>query len=151
VTEPKTREESLAVFQAERNMDLSVRSQSIPDEWSEEDRQHAIEEGVFAIGPNEGVAPRDLDLSTFTDAIQMTNYEFGAYETYGDARCDVENVQTLDDLFGSEFAERFFKRKRQLIAKFHLNVANLELEELQARIAHLEAQARGDDPPTQSV
>lgn len=131
-------------FISPRNMDLVVRSQTIPSDWSEAAKAESIALGTFLIGPNEGVAPKDLKWSSFINAYQMTNYEFGAYETYGDARCEAEDINDLRALFGTEFETQFYKRKKQLIAQRRLLEAYKERDALNEQIIALEEAARED-------
>jgi hypothetical protein len=85
-------------------------------------------------------------LDAFERAEQMTSFEFDAYETFGQAACNAEGIETLHDLFGTRFAEAFFLRKKFLIldadrrdAVVEVALAQLRLDRIEAKITELMA------------
>lgn len=73
----------------------------------------------------------------FTHAAQMTGYETDAYEMLGEDECDRRGIETLYDLFGTEWAQRFFAFKASLNAKLELADAIAEREALDLEIKRL--------------
>ncbi len=65
----------------------------------------------------------NLDISKFTDPIQMTKWEYCAYNYYGNQKCKIEKISTLEDLFGKEFHDRFFTKKNELLKEISLKNA----------------------------
>lgn len=121
-----------------RNLDLIV-VRTFPKEWTPSDIQG--NEDSFDLGANDGRPVAEIDLALFTEAEQMTNYEFAAYEILGDEECDRQGIDTLFDMFGAEFATAFYKRKTQLIAQSDLVDLYKQLEDLKALIAKREIEA----------
>lgn len=78
-------------------------------------------------------------LDCFDRAEQMTSYEFDAYETLGEDECDRQEIETLHDMFGTEWAEAFYKRKNSLIAKSRLLELYAERRTLTQEIEKYEA------------
>jgi hypothetical protein len=123
-----------------RNLDLIV-VRTFPKDWLPSDIEGNEER--FSLGDNDGRSPSNIRLMAFTEAEQMSNYEFAAYEILGAEECDRQGIDTLHDMFGTEFATAFYKRKTQLIAKADLVEAYAERDKLNERIAELEELARG--------
>lgn len=67
-----------------------------------------------------GARVGDLSLEAFACAGDMTDYEMSIYETIGDDELDRLGVETLNDLYGDEWANAFFKVKNRLLAKSQL-------------------------------
>jgi hypothetical protein len=85
------------------------------------------------------VANVGLLLDCFDDAEDMTSFEFDAYETMGPEELDRQGIETLHDMFGTEWAEAFYKRKNHLITKHDLEDLYRERAKLNAEIEKLEA------------
>lgn len=85
------------------------------------------------------VANVGLLLDCFDDAEHMTAFEFDAYETMGPEELDRQGIETLHDMFGTEWAEAFYKRKNHLISKHELEELYRQRARLNAKIADLEA------------
>jgi hypothetical protein len=79
-----------------------------------------------------------LDLAAFTDAADLVGWEFSAYASYGDARCEAEKIETLSDLFGPLFEDLFRSRHRVLLAQHRLTKLHQELKQIQADITEAE-------------
>jgi hypothetical protein len=77
-------------------------------------------------------------LDCFDRAEQMTAYEFDAYDTLGEDECDRQGIETLHDMFGTDFAVAFYRRKEVLIAKHELQDAQQELRRAQKRVEDLQ-------------
>jgi len=123
------------MFISSRNLDLVV-IKTFPKEWTPE--EIAINANSCDIGLNDGCSPNEIVWEDFVTAVEMTNYEFAAYEIVGDEELDRQGVDTLNDLFGTEFATRFYKRKHQLIAQHRLIHLYKERAALNEQIAELE-------------
>lgn len=91
--------------------------------------------------PQSGPA-HTLDLAAFTNAADLVRWEFSAYTSYGDARCDAEKIETLSDLFGPAFENAFRARHRVLLAQKRLLELRNELARIEADIAETEAVIR---------
>lgn len=81
------------------------------------------------------------NLLLFTDAAQMVDYEFAAYELLGDEECDRQGIDTIYDMFGTEWATLFDKRREYLIIRFDLDRLYGARKELDTEIAALEKRA----------
>lgn len=81
------------------------------------------------------------NLLLFTDAAQMVDYEFAAYELLGDEECDRQGIDTIYDMFGTEWATAFDKRREYLIIRFDLDRLYGARKELDTEIAALEKRA----------
>jgi len=103
-----------------RNLDLVVLPQN------DDDRPRAMK------GLKAGEVRRLFDC--FDTAEQMANYEFDAYGTLGDAECDRQGIETLHDMFGTEFAEVFYRKKNALIAREEIPELGREVARLQSQI-----------------
>lgn len=125
---------------APRNLDLKV-VKTYPKEWTAADIE--ANPDSCTIGLNDGRSPNEIVWEDFHTAYEMTNYEFAAYQILGDEECDRQGIDTLYDMFGTEFANRFYKRKNQLIAQSDLVDLYAQRDELNAQIAKLEEQAKG--------
>lgn len=79
-------------------------------------------------------------LDAFDRAEQMTAYEFDAYDTLGNEECDRQGIQTLHNMFGKEWADAFFKRKKSLIARMQLEELYEERRSLTRLIDELEGE-----------
>ncbi len=110
----------------ERNLDLVVIAK-------DSDRDDSMNYALSAIPAGE------IDFSIFIRPEQMTAYEFDAYDTLGDDECERQEIDTLYDLFGTEWAERFYRRKNHLLATVRVQDLYLERDELNASIAAWEA------------
>ena len=104
------------VRQAARNLDLVVSVESLTE-------------------TPDGLMPATLDLSIFEEAASMTMWEMACYTSYGMKRCEAEGIDTLEDLFGTNFSEDFFERKNMLIAKMQIDDLIRERDELQALVS----------------
>lgn len=58
-----------------------------------------------------------LDLSVFTEAEQMSNWEFTIYERFGEKKLKRQKINGLSDFFGEEWAKKFFAYKNMMIAQ----------------------------------
>lgn len=76
----------------------------------------------------------------FTKAEHMTAWEFAAYDAYGQERCDKEKINTLEDLFGIEFAEPYFALKEILINREEIQEKYEAIKALNLEISNLYAQ-----------
>lgn len=89
----------------------------------------------------------ELDFSKFTKAAAMTDWEFAAYKAYeiscgGNPEDPVndtyylnrDNINTLEDLFGKEFHDKFFCKKNRLLNDYYLDNAYEELKNLKHHI-----------------
>lgn len=88
----------------------------------------------------------DLDWYKFTKAEDMTHWEFAAYEAYDacelisgkkvakNYNCERDNINTLEDLFGKEFHDKFFCKKNSLLNDYYLEESYKELKNLTDRI-----------------
>ncbi len=74
----------------------------------------------------------------FDRAEQMTAFEFNAYTTLGEAQCDAQGINTLEDMFGTEFSDAFYKRKNFLIAQHRLKELYSEKARIEAEIKRWE-------------
>jgi hypothetical protein len=121
-----------------RNLDLKV-VKTYPKEWTQEDIDGSP--NAFDIGKNNGRSPSEIVWSDFVRAEEMSNYEFAAYAILGDEECDRQGIDTLYDMFGTEFATTFFKRRKQLIAQSEMFDLYKQRDALAALIAETEALA----------
>lgn len=85
-----------------------------------------------------GLAVKDIVIEAFDNPSQMTRYEFDAYATLGDDECERQGIETLYDMFGTDFAARFFRRKNFLIARMEVEKLYIERRKIAAAIDKLE-------------
>lgn len=86
-----------------------------------------------------GVRADQLAINEFTDALDLVEWEYAAYIAYTYERCDAENIQTIQDLFGEEFSTKFRNRHSYLLLQLNLTDAENDLVEAQARVDELKA------------
>jgi hypothetical protein len=84
---------------------------------------------------------KELDLSVFTQPAQMTAWEYAAYHAYGDDACERDGINTLEDLFGTDFWLNFIARKNQMIALQQVKLAEAALDFAKRRLAYWQEQA----------
>ena len=123
-----------------RNLDLKV-VRTFPKDWTADDIAGSPD--ACKIGLNDGRSPKEVVWADFHEPEEMTNYEFAAYAILGDEECNRQGIDTLYDMFGTEFANRFYKRKTQRNATKRLKELYRERAELNAQITELERQAQG--------
>lgn len=88
--------------------------------------------------PSQTGPAHTLNLMAITDAADLVQWEFAAYASYGEARCDAEKIETLSDLFGPEFETVFRNRHRVLLAQHRLIELQSELERICDDISNAE-------------
>jgi hypothetical protein len=123
----------------DRKMSLPWRNQGLVVIPRNEGR---VETMNYEIGTNTAQNLFYQGFDCFTRAEQMTAYEFDAYDTLGDEMCDRQGIETLHDMFGTDWAERFYRRKNLLITRSQLHALYDERDDLNTRIVKLEASER---------
>jgi hypothetical protein len=82
-----------------------------------------------------GQPAADLDLDAYSGSNLLSDWEYAAYDAYGQDRCDQEGVIELDGIFGEEFYRLFRARHKLLYSQYHI-------QELQNEIIEIEIQIR---------
>ncbi len=81
-----------------------------------------------------GIAAEDLIIRSFAKAEDMTSWEFEAYDAYdnlhGKLACEIQNINTLADLFGQDFSDAFYIHKNTLLAQMSLTELQRQKEQL---------------------
>lgn len=86
---------------------------------------------------------KDIDFTRFKTPAQMGDWEFAAYHAYGDDdKCVRDGIDTLADLFGTQFSKQFYRYKDRLQARQSLPGLLKELAILKRTVASYKKRAR---------
>lgn len=124
----------------ERKMSRPWANQSLVVTGSDNDRVASMNYNNSAGATAQNLYYQGFDL--FKRAEQMTAYEFDSYATLGDEECDRRGIETLHDMYGTEWAEKFYRRKNYLLVKANLDHLRVERDALDKLIKDQEESLR---------